>query len=77
MYGAYRIRVSFGVLLSRDFSRLPQMKSLLSGYCSIRNFNAIAGPPVFECKFKKKTEMNDYACSKSSFQLFFLSFPNS
>ena len=54
MYGAYRIRVSFGVLLSRDFSRLPQMKSLLSGYCSIRNFNAIAGPPVFECKFKKK-----------------------
>ena len=54
MYGAYRIRVSFGVLLSRDFSRLPQMKSLLSGYCSIRNFNAIAGPPVFECKLKKK-----------------------
>ena len=57
MYGAPRTRVwiSIGVLvlLSRDFSRLPQMKSLLAGYRGIRNFNAIAGPPVVECKFKK------------------------
>ena len=27
-----RTRASFRVLLSRDFSRLPQMKSLLAGY---------------------------------------------
>ena len=57
MYGAPRTRVwiSIGVLvlLSRDFCRLPQMKSLLAGYRGIRNFNAIAGPPVVECKLKK------------------------
>ena len=30
--GAPCTRVSFRVLLSRDFSRLPQMESLLTGY---------------------------------------------
>ena len=30
--GVPRTRVSFRVLLSRDFSRLPQMESLLAGY---------------------------------------------
>ena len=30
--GAPYTRVSFRVLLSRDFSRLPQMESLLTGY---------------------------------------------
>ena len=36
-------RVSFRVLLSRDFSWLPQMESLLAGYLNFDNF--LFGPP--------------------------------
>ena len=42
-FPAPRTRISFRVLLSRDFSRLPQMESMLAGYLNFDNF--LFGPP--------------------------------